>query len=329
MCPGGHALPDEDTGLWDTHRDALYQHFAPLGPIEEQFVERIAVCAWRLTRATRIETSVFSYQALDRRARDARRTASSFERPSPLLLTEQRREVLTTTITEPAQHAAALARATEAESARDQEPLAAAFMTDGQPLAKLSRYETALERSLFRGPPRTPMPAGRPEEPEGERPPRFSMWRRPPIRDSANCAGNAGKSKMRNEPNGASARWANRRGSCENPTACGIGQIALDVAKTLKLHYRLPLGRTPYPVRHRAERRRLTSMRHGLRQTVLGWASVVCCGFLVPLSSPAGWEVLSFSRIPPNRATFQRQGLRIDVDRSAGPLSIHCPSPRS
>ena len=70
--------------------------------------------------------------------------------PSPLLLTEQRREVLTTTITEPAQHAAALARATEAESARDQEPLAAAFMTDGQPLAKLSRYETALERSLFR-----------------------------------------------------------------------------------------------------------------------------------------------------------------------------------
>ena len=68
-------------------------------------------------------------------------------------------------------------------------------------------------------------------------------------------------------------------------------------------------------------------MRHGLRQTVLGWASVVCGGFLVPLSSPSGWEVLSFSRIPPNRVTFERQGLRIDVDRSAGPVVYPLPQP--
>ena len=106
-----------------------------------------------------------------------------------------------------------------------------------------------------------------------------------------------------------------------------MGQIALDVAKTLKLHYRLPLGRAPYPVKHRAERRRLTSMRHRLRQTVLGWASVVCCGFLVPLGSPVGWEVLSFSGIPPNRATFERQGLRLDIDRSAGPIVYPLPQP--
>ena len=108
-------------------------------------------CAHGVSRASRgSRPACFRIRRWTDGRGDARRTASSFECPSPLLLTEQRREVLTTTITEPAQHAAALARATEAESARDQEPLAAAFMTDGQPLAKLSRYETALERSLFR-----------------------------------------------------------------------------------------------------------------------------------------------------------------------------------
>ena len=70
-------------------------------------------------------------------------------------------------------------------------------------------------------------------------------------------------------------------------------------------------------------------MRHGFRQIALGWASVVCGGFLVPLSSPSGWEVLSFSRIPPNPVAFERQGLRIDIDPSAGPVINRCPSQRS
>ena len=143
-------VADEDPRAWDAHRDALYQHFAPVGPIEDQLVERIAVCAWRLIRVARIETSVFQYQALDRRARDAHRTATAFERPAPLGLNDERSKLLTTTITDPSSHAVALARATAAETARDQEPLAAAFMTDGHPLAKLSRYETAIERSFYR-----------------------------------------------------------------------------------------------------------------------------------------------------------------------------------
>ena len=153
LCAHDVTLPDEDPRAWDAHRDALYQHFAPVGPMEEQCVERLAVCGWRLTRVTRIETSVFQYQTLDQRARDTRRTAMSFERPSPLLLTELKRDVLTTTITDEASYAAALTRATEAETARDHEPLAAAFVNDaahGHPLAKLSRYEVALERSQYR-----------------------------------------------------------------------------------------------------------------------------------------------------------------------------------
>ena len=149
----GVTLPDEDPQAWTDYREALYQHFAPVGPIEDQLVERIASYEWRLKRVAGIETSVFQYQTLDQRACDARRTAAAYERPSPLLLTEQRREVLTTTVTDRSLHTAALARATEAETARDQEPLAAAFVNDaahGHPLAKLSRYEVALERGLYR-----------------------------------------------------------------------------------------------------------------------------------------------------------------------------------
>lgn len=48
---------------------------------------------------------------------------------------------------------------------------------------------------------------------------------------------------------------------------------------------------------------------------------------MVPLDSADGWEVLSFSRIPPNEVTFGAAGLRIDVRRSAGPIVYPLPAP--
>jgi hypothetical protein len=41
---------------------------------------------------------------------------------------------------------------------------------------------------------------------------------------------------------------------------------------------------------------------------------------LVPLDSPSGWELLRFNRIPPHEVSFSLAGLRIDVQRSAGPV---------
>ena len=40
----------------------------------------------------------------------------------------------------------------------------------------------------------------------------------------------------------------------------------------------------------------------------------------IPLSSNVNWEVLTYRGIPPNVAHFETAGLRIDVDRSAGPI---------
>ena len=36
----------------------------PIDPVEEQLVERIAVCSWRLKRVYRVEASLFLHQKL-------------------------------------------------------------------------------------------------------------------------------------------------------------------------------------------------------------------------------------------------------------------------
>src|SRR5437660_4981924 len=42
--------------------DDLWQHYAPVGPIEEMLVEKIAVAYWRLRRATRAEVGELSLE---------------------------------------------------------------------------------------------------------------------------------------------------------------------------------------------------------------------------------------------------------------------------
>jgi len=41
---------------------------------------------------------------------------------------------------------------------------------------------------------------------------------------------------------------------------------------------------------------------------------------MIPLTNPAGWQDLKFSKIPPNQARFQESGLSIQVNKSASPL---------
>lgn len=44
--------------LWND----LWQHYAPVGPVEEMLVEMIAICYWRLRRATRAEVGQLSLE---------------------------------------------------------------------------------------------------------------------------------------------------------------------------------------------------------------------------------------------------------------------------
>ena len=139
-------LQDEEAELFDEHRAALWAALDPVGELEEVLVERVVVSAWRLRRVARIEAGVFRFHVFDHNATQANCLKWSFE--------ESMFDGLTTkTITDEQQHAAAERLVDEAETARDNETIAIAFtnaMKRDDILAKLSRYEVAIERSLYR-----------------------------------------------------------------------------------------------------------------------------------------------------------------------------------
>ncbi len=139
-------LQDEEAELFDEHRAALWAALDPVGELEEVLVERVVVSAWRLRRVARIEAGVFRFHVFDHNATQANRLKWSFEK-------SMLDDLTTTTITDEQQHAAAERLVDEAETARDNETIAIAFtnaMKRDDILAKLSRYEAAIERSLYR-----------------------------------------------------------------------------------------------------------------------------------------------------------------------------------
>ena len=62
-------LPDlEDAADWDTHRDDIVAALVPIGALERELAERVAVLTWRLRRAVRAETSTVVGQLADAEA---------------------------------------------------------------------------------------------------------------------------------------------------------------------------------------------------------------------------------------------------------------------
>ena len=134
-------------------RDALVAHLQPVGAMEDLLVERIAACAWRLRRAGIVEASLFRHQGFDQDAARARRQAADLEITTGFDITKDMLAALNTTIKDPKKHGGALRQAAKADAARDRETLATAFIRDAtcaNALSKLARYETALERSLYK-----------------------------------------------------------------------------------------------------------------------------------------------------------------------------------
>ncbi len=100
--------PAEFAGVLENLVDEL----RPQGPLEQQLVERVAACMWRLRRLYRVEAGIFQYEITKIESDNA---------------SEYGREQAVT--------------------------LGAAFRGDAvrvSAISKLSRYETAIERSLYR-----------------------------------------------------------------------------------------------------------------------------------------------------------------------------------
>ena len=145
-------LASEDEREFDGLRQALITELGPEGSLEEQLAERIVVCLWRLRRVYPIEAGIFAWENLAIERRDAEEEARGYESTSTRRLqgeTEAER------MANQKKRDKALTRASKATQLlrRQARSPGAAFRRDAgvwNALSKLSRYETAIERSLFR-----------------------------------------------------------------------------------------------------------------------------------------------------------------------------------
>jgi len=151
-------LPDERVSDYRRLSEGIDEAIGPEGLLEVALTQRVVLLLWRLARAARIEVGVLAkghFEAVEERANaEARQFVDkSWGFPGP------------DKITDPKAHAECLLRSAQAAAAVHEAPGNAthAFLKDVTPelqsghlvpppdaLAKVTRYETSLERALYR-----------------------------------------------------------------------------------------------------------------------------------------------------------------------------------
>ena len=140
-------LPDEDPAEFERFRQSLFDELAPRGELEAVLVERIILLAWRLRRVGQIEARVFVYCDQLQVARAAREKVASIRNR----LQDQLRARSVLAEDQQACREAFLEAEQADQQAEASRPLqSAALGGNDNFLANVSRYETTLERSLFK-----------------------------------------------------------------------------------------------------------------------------------------------------------------------------------
>jgi len=140
-------LPGEDADAFEDLWNRVRADLSPVGPIEELLVDRMVNAIWRLRRLARAETALFHWRAHGLKAdRLVKERLRSYDRSLGATFTID--------IPDPS-HPEAIEERRQAEYERDRDEvlLGRAFDADakeGDAFGKLARYETSLERSLFR-----------------------------------------------------------------------------------------------------------------------------------------------------------------------------------
>ncbi len=145
-------VPGEDPAELSRALENLIDEFQPQGPLEEQLVERVAACMWRLQRLYRIEAGIFTYERLTIELNHASEEVAKYEVSDrdwaikggnlPNVSDEKRHDRATTRLNK-------AHRLVQEEAGT----LGAAFRSDAiyaGAISKLSRYEAAIERSLYK-----------------------------------------------------------------------------------------------------------------------------------------------------------------------------------
>jgi hypothetical protein len=142
-------LPGEDADAFEDLWNQVRAHFSPTGPIEELLSARVVNAIWRLRRLARAETALFHWRVYWLRADRLAKQVRSYEE------TLLDRLSFPTDITDKASHGEATEALGHAEDERDRDEVLLGCALDadakeGDAFGKLARYETSLERSLFR-----------------------------------------------------------------------------------------------------------------------------------------------------------------------------------
>ena len=148
-------LPGEDDAALKELGESLRDELQPVGDLENLLVERIIATTWRLRRLGRVEAGIFTselYGELTKRAYSQARTYERQESDYDDLIHSM---VGTTRIIDEQKHKEAISKAEEMKGIRDSETgmLGQSFIQDAEKanaFSKLSRYETAIERSLYK-----------------------------------------------------------------------------------------------------------------------------------------------------------------------------------
>jgi hypothetical protein len=148
-------LPGEDEEALRTLGERLRDELQPAGELENLLVERIITSYWRLRRLGRVEAGIFARELYGELAKRAYVEAIRFTKEASVLDDELDYFRPTTTITDDERYQEAISKAREMDAKREAETatLGQTFIRDADganAVSKLSRYETAIERSLYR-----------------------------------------------------------------------------------------------------------------------------------------------------------------------------------
>src|SRR5215211_5918366 len=143
-------LPGEDGEALRELGERLRDELQPVGELENLLVDRIITAYWRLRRLERVEAGIFAWQLYGELRERAQREARSYKRNILDDIVEQ-----DTTITDEHKRQEALSKAQELNAKQEAETatLGRTFIRDANAanaFSKLSRYETAIERSLYK-----------------------------------------------------------------------------------------------------------------------------------------------------------------------------------
>ncbi len=142
----------EDPAEFTRILESLIDEFQPQGPLEEQLVERVAACMWRLRRLYRVEAGIFTHESL---TIELDRAQEEVDNCKEIRTGFESLDFTHVHITDEERHGQAMARVEKAVRLLQEESLAlgVAFRQDAKyagAISKLSRYEAAIERSLYR-----------------------------------------------------------------------------------------------------------------------------------------------------------------------------------